>query len=120
MHEITAPPFTLAHRGMWILVQRGPVIICQRISVHGKMDGHKIQDDADLILMACVHKRPELIRCPIPGGGAEKSGSLIPPRLIARVFAQRHDLQIIIPAFFQVRDQDIRHLLVIIPGIRLF
>ncbi len=54
VHEVTASPFTDAHVLMRIFVQGGSVIIGEGVIVYGKMNRYKIQDNADLILMAFV------------------------------------------------------------------
>ena len=83
------------------------------------MYGHEIQDDADVVPVAGVDKCLQLVCCPVSGSRAEKSGSLVSPGLVAGVFCERHDLQIIVAVLLQVGNQDIRHFFIVIPCIRL-
>ena len=119
MHEVPAAPLTVSHVIVRVFIERRAVVIGQRVSIHREMHRHKIQDHTNSLPVAGVHESPQLIRRPVPGCGTVESGSLIPPGFIARVLIQRHDLHIIVSVFLHVRDQDIRHLLIIIPGVRL-
>ena len=120
MHEIAASPFADSHSGIGIFVKRSTVIICQRVSVHCKMYGNEIHDHADSVPVAGVNEGHQLGGCAVPRSGTVESGCLIAPGFITGVFVQRHDLQIVISVFQKIGDQDIRHLFIIIPVVRLF
>ena len=67
----------------------------QPIVIHGKMDGNKVQNHADLILMAGIDELFQLCRCSIPGGGAEKPRILIAPGLVRRMLTDGQQLNMI-------------------------
>ena len=119
VHEVAASPLALSYCGMRVLVQGCAVIICQCVVIHCEVYRHEVKDDADAVLVAGVNECFELVGCPISGGRAEKAGALISPGLVARIFCERHDLQIIIAVLLHVGDQDVCHLFVVIPCVRL-
>ncbi len=119
MHEITASPFADAHILVRIFIESGAVIIRQSIAVHSKMNRYKIQYDPDIMLMASVDEFHQLSGRTIARGRTVEAGILIAPGFITGVFAEGHDLYIIVTVFFQIGDQDVCHLRVSIPVVCL-
>ena len=118
VHEITASPLIYAHIGAGIFIKGGAVIFPERIVIYGKMDRYEIQNHANPVLVALADKSLQAVRCPVAGGRAEKSGFLIAPGFITGMLRKRHDFQIVITIFFQVRNEQSSQLLIGIPAIR--
>ena len=116
MVEVAAPPLTHVHRVIGVFIQLRPIVAGKRIVIGRKMDGHDVQDHADIRLMEPVHQLLQAIRRTIARGRAEKSGRLVPPGLVRRVFIERHELHRIEMIFLQIRDKEICNLLIPVPA----
>ena len=116
MVEVAAPPLTHVHRVIRVFIQLRPIVAGKRVVICRKMDRYDVQDHADIRLMKPVHQLLQSIRCAIARGRTEKSGCLITPGLVRRIFIERHELHRIKMIFLQVRDQEICDLLIPVPA----
>ncbi len=119
VHEIIASPFADPHIVVWIFIKRSSIVAGKSIAVHRKMYRHEIQDYADVIQVTLVYEFHQFCRSAVAGGGTEKPGVLIAPGLVTGVFAKGHDLHVVVPVFFQIRNQNTGKLRISIPVIRL-
>ena len=87
VHEVAAAPLADAHVAVGVLVQGRAVVLPQGVVVHGKVDGHKIQQHPHALLVAAVHKGLQLPGAAVAGGGAEEPRVLIAPGRVAGVLA---------------------------------
>ena len=118
MHKVAGAPLAETQSGICILIEGCAVIICKAVGIQSKVDRNVVHDHTDAILVALVNERLQLVRSAVPGGGTEEAGTLIAPGFVAGMLVQRHDLQIVIAVFLQVRNQNVCHFLIIVPGIR--
>ena len=88
--------------------------------INSKMYRYKIHDDTDVILMAGIDEFHQFFGSSVAGGRTEESGVLISPGFITWMFAERHNLNIIVIIFFQIRNQDIDHFHISIPVVCFF
>ena len=115
VHEVAAAPLAAAYSGVGVLVERSAVVIPQSIVVHRKVHRDKVHDNPNVVLVALVNEEPQLIGGSIAGGGAEKSGVLIPPGGITGVLSQGHQLNIVIAALLHIGDEPLGQLLIGVP-----
>ena len=117
MHEVAASPFTDTDSRVRIFIKCSSVVIRQTISVHSEMNRNKIHQHTDIVFMAGIYEGFQLVRCSVTRSRAEKSGCLIAPGFITRVFIQWHDLEIVVAVFDQIRNQNVDHFFIIVPVI---
>ena len=92
VHKVAAAPLALAHGGGRVLIQRCTVKFLQAVGIHGKMHWHKIQNNADVLLMAGIDKGGQLVRRAVAAGRRKKAGDLVAPAAVKRMLSQRHQL----------------------------
>ena len=62
-----------------MLKQKRTVEMSQAMCIVRKMRGHPVENDADTLLVQCVHQKHEILRCAITGCRRKITGSLVAP-----------------------------------------
>ena len=118
VHEVAAAPLAAADVRVRVLVEGGAVVAGERVAVHREVHGHKVEQDADAAPVAGVDEVFELVQRAVARGRAEKAGGLVAPGFVARVFAERHDLDVVVALLFHIRHEPFRDLPVRVPAVR--
>ena len=80
------------------------------------MDRHKVQDNADSLLVAGVDKLHKLVRRAVAAGGRKKAGGLVAPAAVKRVLGQGHKLDMGEAVLLAVGGQQVGQLGVGVPA----
>ena len=80
------------------------------------MDRNDIQYHGNSVLMALVDQVLKTLRLAVAGCRAVESRFLVAPRLVCRIFRQRHQLDGVKVILFQIRDQLVRKLRICEPS----
>ena len=80
------------------------------------MDRHKVQDNADPLLVAGVDKLHKLVRRAIAAGGRKKAGGLVAPAAVKGVLGQGHKLDMGEAVLLAVGGQQVGQLGVGVPA----
>ena len=80
------------------------------------MDRHKVQDNADPLLVAGVDKLHKLVRRAVAAGGRKKAGGLVAPAAVKRVLGQGHKLDMGEAVLLAVGGQQVGQLGVGVPA----
>ena len=80
---------------------------------------NKIDNGADARIVQPVNQLLQLRCRAVAGCRREKSCLLISPAPVKRMLGQRHELNVSKMIFFQIRNQIIRDLIVLVPSVRV-
>ena len=80
------------------------------------MDRHKVQDNADPLLVAGVDKLHKLVRRAVAAGGRKKASGLVAPAAVKRVLGQGHKLDMGEAVLLAVGGQQVGQLGVGVPA----
>ena len=116
MHKVAAAPLALAHGGGRVLIQRGTVKFLQAVGIHGKMHRYKVENDANVLLVAGVDEGGQLVRCAVAAGRRKKAGDLVAPAAVKRMLGQRHQLNMGEAVFPAVGGQQLGQLGIGVPA----
>jgi hypothetical protein len=81
------PMFPLPRIGM--LEKMGAVEQRQAVRIFREMARYPVDDDADAVLMAAIHKMPEFIRIAKAARRGEVAGHLVTPGTVKRMLCDR-------------------------------
>ena len=96
----------------------GAVKVGQRVAVGGKVDRHKVHDDADAHPVAGVDKGCKVGRGAVAAGHGEIAGGLVAPAAVEGMLGQRQQLHMGEAVVQQPGDQLPRQLAVVVPAVR--
>ena len=103
--EVVAPPLAVTHVGVRVLVERRAVILLEGVVVHREVDGHEVEDDADLVLVAVLDELLQLVHGAVAGGRGVEARVLVPPGVVRGVLRQRQELDVVVAVFLDIGDQ---------------
>ena len=83
------------------------------------MDKYNVQEDTDAVLVQGINQGAQLVRRAIAGCRCIETGCLIAPGLIAWIFIQWHEFDIVIAILLQIRDQQGSQLIIPVPAVLL-
>jgi len=87
-----APLRVIGLHRVLMFVETGAVKARQAVFVPGKMSRHPVHDDADAFGVHDIDKIHEILRRPVAAGYRVKTGYLIPPGIVQRMFENGHNL----------------------------
>ena len=105
VEDFCAPAFVLADTGVFVLVEMGSVEEGQAVAVFGEVGGHPIEQHADAVLVAIVHKIVEVVGRAKATGGGEIACDLIAPGAVVGVFGDGQEFDVGVADFLRMGYQ---------------
>ena len=115
--KVVAAPFTGRHITGRIFIKLGPVILFEGIVIRREMGGHEVDDGTDAGIVQTVHEFLQFRRGPVPGRGREESRVLVAPAAVKGMLGQGHDLHMGIMVLFDIVDQFIHDVQIMVPAV---
>ena len=99
------PVGMLVHRRVGQLIAARPVKLIQAVFILREVRGHPVEDDADVLPVALVHKVHQLPRRAVAVCRREVARHLIAPRRVVGVLHNGHQLDVRVAHILDIRDQ---------------
>ena len=104
--EVARSPLAQPHAAViGVFIERRTIKTCEGVFVRDKVNGHKVHNDTDAVLVALVNQIAEIFRCTIARSDGKITALLISPRSIKGMFCERKKFDVIVEMRFAVWNQ---------------
>ena len=105
VEDVGAPVGVLALAGVGVLVAGGAVKAAKGVGVFGEVGRNPVENHADFVLVAQVHKVAELVGSAVAAGRGVVARHLVAPGFVQRVFRQRQEFHVGVAHLLEVGDE---------------
>ena len=94
VEDVGTPDGVLPDARVGVLVEGRPVEAAQPVPLLGEVRRHPVQEHPQVVGVAGVHKRLQVLRRPVAGRGGVVPRDQVPPGGVGRVLGHRHQLHV--------------------------